>query len=217
MASAVALKGQVRGEQGKGAARKLRAAGRVPAVVYGHGETTHSITVDAHELERLFAGISVENTVIDLAIDDRPPIRALVREVQTHPHRAQMLHVDFYQIHAGDRVSVAIPIRVVGVAEGVKLGGVLDHMMHDLPVRCLADQIPEAIEVDVTSLAIGDAVHVRDLALPAGVQVEVEGERPVCSVTPPTVPALTEGSEAGEGPGGGVSPDLVRRKGSSEE
>lgn len=217
MASAVSLKGQGRVEQGKGAARKLRAAGRVPAVVYGHGETTHSITVDAHELDRLFAGISVENTLIDLAIDDSPPIRALVREVQVHPHRAQVLHVDFYQIHAGDRVSVAIPIRVVGTAEGVKLGGVLDQMLHDLPVRCLADQIPETIDVDVSSLAIGDAVHVRDLVIPPGVQVEVEGERTVCSVTPPTVPALTEGAEEAEGPGGGMSPDLVRRKGSNEE
>jgi large subunit ribosomal protein L25 len=217
MASAVSLQGQGRVEQGKGAARKLRAAGRVPAVVYGHGETTHSITVDAHELDRLFAGISVENTLIDLAIDDGPPIRALVREVQVHPHRAQVLHVDFYQIHAGERVSVMIPIRVVGTAEGVKLGGVLDQMLHDLPVRCLADQIPEAIDVDVSALAIGDAIHVGALAIPAGVQVEIDPERTVCSVTPPTVPALTEGSEESEGPGGGMSPDLVRRKGSNAE
>jgi large subunit ribosomal protein L25 len=199
---------------GKGAARKLRAAGRIPAVVYGHAETARSISVDAHELDRLFAGISVESTVIELGIDNDAAIRVLVREAQTHPYRAEVLHVDFYQVHAGERVTVEVPMRLIGTAAGVREGGILDQMLHELPIRCLVDQIPEAIEADISALAIGDAIHVRELSLPAGVELDVEGDRVVCSVTPPTVPALGESAE--EPAGDGTSPELVRGRGTNE-
>lgn len=199
---------------GKGAARKLRAAGRIPAVVYGHAETARSISVDAHELDRLFAGISVESTVIELGIDNDAAIRVLVREAQTHPYRAEVLHVDFYQVHAGERVTVEVPMRLIGTAAGVREGGILDQMLHELPIRCLVDQIPEAIEADISALAIGDAIHVRELNLPAGVELDVEGDRVVCSVTPPTVPALGESAE--EPAGDGTSPELVRGRGTNE-
>lgn len=199
---------------GKGAARKLRAAGRIPAVVYGHAETARSISVDAHELDRLFAGISAESTVIELGIDNDAAIRVLVREAQTHPYRAEVLHVDFYQVHAGERVTVEVPMRLIGTAAGVREGGILDQMLHELPIRCLVDQIPEAIEADISALAIGDAIHVRELNLPAGVELDVEGDRVVCSVTPPTVPALGESAE--EPAGDGTSPELVRGRGTNE-
>jgi large subunit ribosomal protein L25 len=183
--------------------------------VYGVAEEARSISVDAHELDRLFAGISIENTVIELGVDDAPAIRVLVREAQTHPYRMQVLHVDFYQVRAGETVTVEIPVRLTGSAEGVREGGVLDQMLHELPVRCLVDQIPEAIEVDISALAIGDTIHLRDLTLPKGVESEVEGDRVICSVTPPTVPALEEAAE--EPAGDGTSPELVRSRGEEEE
>jgi large subunit ribosomal protein L25 len=214
MVHSATLKAMGRATKGKGSARKLRAAGRIPAVVYGHAEEARSISVDAHELERLFAGISIENTVIDLGIDEAAAIRVLVRETQTHPYRMEVLHVDFYQVHAGEQVTVEIPIQIAGTAQGVREGGILDQILHELPVRCLVDQIPEAIEVDVSALAVGDTIHVRDLSLPKGVEVEVEGDRVVCSVTPPTVPALEEESE--EPAGDGTSPELVRSHGTNE-
>lgn len=214
MVEGATLKASGRAGTGKGVARKLRAAGRIPAVVYGHAEEARSISVDAHELDRLFAGISIENTVIQLGIDDAAAIRVLVRETQRHPYRAEVLHVDFYQVHAGERVTVEIPVQLTGTAQGVREGGILDQMLHELPVRCLVDQIPEVIEADVSAMAIGDALHVRDLVLPAGVELGVEEERVVCSVTPPTVPALEESAE--EPAGDGTSPELVREHGSSE-
>ena len=218
MANTAELRAATRTEHGKSAVRRLRAAGRVPAVIYGHGERTRSISVDALELERLFSRISVENTIISLGIDGAAPVRVLVREVQSHPYRTGIAHVDFYQIHAGERVSVEVPVRLIGTPEGVRMGGVLDQILHDLSVRCLSDRIPEAIEADISALQIGDSLHVRDLVLPAGVEAELEGDRTVCAVVPPTVRALGEASEepAG-GVGGGVSPELIRRRGTEAE
>ncbi|MGH7461031.1 MAG: 50S ribosomal protein L25, partial [Longimicrobiales bacterium] len=98
MATAAKLSAQPREERRKGAMRKLRSAGRVPAVIYGHGEETRALSVDAHELERLFSHIHRDNTVINLQIDgEKADVKALVREVQAHPYRGTILHVDFYQ------------------------------------------------------------------------------------------------------------------------
>jgi ribosomal protein bL25 (Ctc-form) len=139
MAVNASLSAQPRAERGKGGSRKLRAAGRVPAVVYGHGEETRSLTVDAHELERLFSQIHVENTIITLRIDgEKADVRALVREVQAHPVRGDVLHVDFYQIHAGERITVQVPISLSGTPEGVKLGGILQHALDELEIRCVS-------------------------------------------------------------------------------
>ncbi|HEX6938440.1 MAG TPA: 50S ribosomal protein L25/general stress protein Ctc [Longimicrobiales bacterium] len=212
MATDANLKAAPREERGKGAARRLRAAGRVPAVVYGHGEDARPLSVDAHELERLFSRISVENTLIQLEIDGQPGARVLVREVQTHPYRPEVLHVDFYQVHAGERLTVGVPLHLVGTPEGVKMGGVLDQTLHEIEVRCLPDRIPEAIEVDVSGLAVGDSLHIRDVALPEGVELHDDADRTICSVGAPTVAALETEAEAPEGVGGEVQPELVRKR-----
>jgi large subunit ribosomal protein L25 len=213
MAMAASLSAQPRAERGKGWARKLRAQGRVPAVVYGHGESTRTLTVDAHELERLFSQIRRENTVINLRIEgEKAEVKALVREVQSHAYRGTILHVDFYQIHAGERITVEVPIRLQGTPEGVKLGGILQHTLNELEVRCLADQIPDTIQVDVTHLGINDSIHVSDLTLPAGVEVLVDGERSVCSVIAPTVAAVEEPAVAAEPAAEAAEPEVIRRR-----
>jgi large subunit ribosomal protein L25 len=217
MATNAAIRATAREAGGKGAARKLRREGKVPAVIYGHGEETRSLAVDAHELEVLFSRISVENTVIDISIDGgrkkAAPVRALVREVQRHPYRPEILHVDFYQLHAGEKVDVEVPIRLVGTAAGVKVGGVLQHSLHDLEIRCLAEAIPSHIDVDISALEIGDSVHVREIAVPEGVEVETDPERTVCAVIPPTVAPVEEpAAEVVEGVAGEVEPELVRKR-----
>lgn len=196
MAVNATLKAEPRSETGKGTNRKLRANGRIPAVIYGHGEETRPLTVDAHEVDRLFAHVHVENTIIELTIEgEKAPVRALVREVQTHAYRANVLHIDFYQIHAGEAVTVEIPIRLLGSAVGVRAGGMMQHTLVELEIRCLPDQIPEVIEVDVTQLAIGDSVHVRDLTLPEAIESLVDPDRAVCSVIPPAVAVTPEEAE----------------------
>ncbi|MGD8277131.1 MAG: 50S ribosomal protein L25 [Gemmatimonadota bacterium] len=193
MPANASLKAQLRAGTGKGAARKTRAEGRIPAVLYGHGEETRLLTVDAHELELLFSRIHVESTVVEVTIEgDKKPLRALVREVQKHAHRSQLLHVDFYQIHAGERITVSVPLRLAGASAGVKAGGLLQHALDEIEIRCLPDAIPEAIVADVSALGIGESLHVRDLIAPENVELYVDGDRTVCSVMPPIVAAVEE-------------------------
>ncbi len=198
------IKATPREGTGKGANRKLRATGRVPAVVYGHNEKTRELSLDAHELQVLFSKISVENTVIRLDIEgEKGEVKALVREVQSNPVKGNLYHVDFYQIHANEKVDVEVPVHLVGAAPGVKAGGVMDHQIHELPVRCLPSAIPESFEVDVSALELGDSIHVSDLKVPEGVEIEMDGDRTVCSVVVPAAleaatPAPAEG-EAAEG------------------
>jgi len=219
MAASVKLNAQTREPAGKGAARKTRAAGRVPAVIYGHGEQTRAVSLDAHELDLLFSRVHYENTVLELEIEgDRSPVKVLVREVQAHAFKRDILHVDFYQIHAHEQVTVDIPIRLHGSSPGVKAAGILMHNITDLTVRCLPDQIPELVDIDISTLQIGDAVHVRDLQLPAGVIPELDGERVVCVVTPPIVSAAVEAEEEEEPESEEVAePELIRRGKEEEE
>jgi|SRR5687767_8796455 len=215
MATDTKLKANPRDGTGKSSARKMRATGRVPAVVYGHGEETRMVSIDAHELELLFARVHWENTIIDLDITgEKAAIRALIREVQAHPFRGQVLHVDFQQIHAGEKVTVEVPIRLIGAAPGVKLGGVLMNTITDLEVRCSADRIPEVIEVDVSNLGIGDSVHLRDITLPEGVEAQIDADRSICSVAPPAVMPTAEApvEEAAT-----TEPEVIRRGREEEE
>jgi large subunit ribosomal protein L25 len=215
MAASAKLTAKGRDGQGKGDNRKLRQTGYVPAVIYGHGEQTRSVAVDAHELELLFSRVHVENTIIDLNVEgEKKPIRALVREVQTHPARGSIVHVDFYQIHAGERVHVQIPINFVGTPAGVRAGGILQHTMDELDVRVSSDNIPESIDIDVTGLEIGDSIHVSELQIPEGMEVLDGADRSVCSVTPPQAGIAEAAAEPVEA--APAEPEVIKR-GKEEE
>ncbi|HEX6694865.1 MAG TPA: 50S ribosomal protein L25/general stress protein Ctc [Longimicrobiales bacterium] len=199
------LAAQTRQGMGKGVARKLRAAGRVPAIMYGRGEETRSLSIDAHELQLLFGKVHWENTLIELDIEGES-VKTLVREVQSHAYKSDIIHVDFYQIHADEKLIVEIPIRLMGTPAGIKLGGMLSHAINDLEIRCLPDKIPHHIEVDISHLGINDAIHVRDLQLPEGVESLMDPDRTVCSVTPPAVSAEGAGDEAAGG-----EPEVIKK------
>ena len=216
MSGRAILKAEPREERGKNATRKLRAVGRTPAVVYGHGDETRLLTVDTHELDLLFHRVHWENTIIELDIaGERGAVRTLVREVQAHAHKPFVFHVDFQQIHAGESVHVAVPIRLIGTAPGLKAGGIMMQTVTDLDIRCMPDNIPEFIQVDVSGLEIGDAVHLSDITLPEGVEAEVEGDRTICSVTPPTV--AIEPTATPEAVGEGVEPEVIGQAKDTEE
>lgn len=205
MVANASLRAKLRNEVRTNAVKKLRASGQVPAVLYGHGEQNRNLVLDAHELDRLFSHIHKENTIINLDIEGEA-VNVLVREVQSDPVKPVFLHVDFYQIHSGEVVTVAVPIILDGTPAGVRAGGILQKVLDELEIRVMPDQIPEAIHADVSGLEINGSLHVRDLTLPQGVNATIDGERTVCSVIPPTVQA-TEGG-AGEGR---AEPELVRR------
>lgn len=185
---------------GKGAARTLRAQGRIPGVIYGHGREPLSLAIDTRELEKLLSRISAESTVIELSFDGGTA-KTLIREIQRHPFKRQILHVDFQELVAGEKVTVRLPIVLNGIPEGVRVdGGILDQTMRELEVEVDPSNIPSHVEVDVLSLRIGDSIHVRDLKLPEGVEVVGELDSSVCVVSAPraVVEAVTpaEGEEA---------------------
>src|SRR5690606_639224 len=131
---------------------------------------------------------------------ERRAVKALAREVQRHPYRPSVLHVDFIQIHAGDKVTAEVPNGLVGQAPGVRAGGVMQHALTELEVRCLPDDIPECIAVNLEGMEIGNAKHVRGAQLPGGVEATQDPERTICSVIPPQAgiaePSAEETAEA---------------------
>lgn len=174
-----------RGESGKGAARKLRRAGRVPGVIYGGGNEPVMVSMEARETLQLFQSIPVDNTILNLSLDgEASREQALVREVQVHPYRTELLHVDFIRVQRGVPIEVHVPVHLKGQPDGVRNeGGILEQVAHDIIVKCVPSLIPEAIEVDVTGLGIGDVLRAGDVVMPEGVENLVDPERMVCGVS----------------------------------
>ena len=187
MATQVTLSAEPREQIRKGANRKLRATGRVPAILYGKDAEPMLLSVNAREAERLFQQISVENTIIELKVTgDKSKIQALVREVQVAALRPDLLHIDFYKIQAGVKLEVEVPVHLIGIPNGVRNdGGMLEQLIHDIAVRCLPEHIPQAIDLDVTSMALNSSLHVSDLQAPEGVEFMVEADRTLCIVSVP--------------------------------
>lgn len=188
-----------RTDTGKEYARKLRNQGRIPAVLYGKDMEPKPLSLDVQETEYLFQRISVENTILSLRITgEKGSVQSLVREVQTHPHRAGLLHVDFLRIQKGVAVEVEIPISLEGVPIGVKeSGGVLEQVVNELRVKCIPSKIPEVVSIDVTGMAVGDSIHVAEVDLGEGVEILVDPERTICNVAIPRV-VTVEAEEAEE-------------------
>ena len=175
-----------RSATGKGAARSLRRDGQVPAIIYGHAREAQSLAINTRELERLLNRVSAETTVIELSLDGRVT-RTLIREIQRHPFKRTIIHVDFQELVAGEKVTVDVPIVIVGTAAGVREGGILDQVMRELSVEVDPMNIPNHIDVDVTELTIGHSVHVSDLVLPEGVTVLDDPDATVAVVSAPKV------------------------------
>ena len=201
MTKTTELKATPRTDTGKEYARKLRAEGRIPAVIYGKDMEPRGLSLDLQETEYLFQRISVENTIVDLRIEgEKTPVQTLVREIQSHPHKAGLLHVDFLRIQQGVAVELDIPVSLEGVPVGVKeSGGVLEQIINELRVKCIPSRIPEIVSVDVSGLGVGDSLHVSDVDLGEGVEILVDPERTICNVAIPkvvTVEAAEEELEA---------------------
>ena len=196
MSTKVELAAVKRGDTSKGAARKIRSAGRTPAVVYGRDLAAMSLTVDSHEALRLFQTISVDNTIISLTIEGEEEMDILVREVQSHPYRTELIHVDFYQIQKGVALEVDIPVILVGTAEGVRSGdGIMDQTIHEIRVRCIPSLIPTAYEVEVTALEVGDSLHVSDITIGEDIELITDLEQTICTVALPKVVEVEEPEE----------------------
>ncbi len=149
---------------GKGEARKIRAQGRVPAVVYGQKEEALAISVSEQDLRKVLTS-GWETTIVDLNIDGRvkKECNAIIKDIQQHPATGKVLHLDFQYIHKGQKIRLEVPVSLVGDPPGVKeMGGILEHGSRELTIRCMPRHIPDTIEIDVSELGIHDAIHLRD-------------------------------------------------------
>lgn len=193
------LKAVRRDGTGKGVARRLRTEGRVPAVVYGHGMEPLNVSVDARELFHLLHTDAGMNVLVDLRIDHNQFL-AMPREVQRDYMRGRFLHVDFLQIARDEKITVEVPVHIVGESHGVKEGGVVEHHLWELEVECFPQDVPTAIEADITRLGINESLKVADLAVPPKCAILTPKNEVVVSVVPPQVLRVEEEvAEAVEG------------------
>lgn len=193
----VKLKAYKREDTGKGAARRSRREGRVPAVLYGHGADPQVLEVDRREFIGALLGDAGMNVLLDLDIDGTTTL-ALTKELQRDPVRGTVLHADFIAIDRSEKVDVEVPVHLAGTAPGTGEGGVLEHPTATLLVRALATEVPESVEVDISGLGMGDSIKVSDLNV-SGFEVLVDPDTVIASVSQPISEEELESLEADAG------------------
>jgi len=202
---------------GKGTARKLRAAGKIPGIIYGHGRAPQSLELDGHTFTRLLEKVSYYTTVIELTIDGTMA-RTLIRELQRHPVKRDILHVDFQELVAGEKVTIRVPLKFVGTPEGVRTGGgILDETVRELHISVDPAEIPNHIDVDVSHLQVGKSLHVRDVKAPAGVTILDDPAGTICVCMIPKEVATPTPEEAAAAATAPAEPELIRKPKAEDE
>ena len=214
------LEAGVRTDTGRAAARKARRDGKIPAVLYGRGEESMTVEVDAKEFERMLHHGLAEHGMLDLNLKEGRKKRrqtVLIREVQHDPVTGDILHADFYHVEMEQEIEVSVPIVLLGQAEGVKKGGIQEQLLREVEIQCLAKKMPENVQLDVTAVDLGHSLHVRDLVMDEDIRVLTDPNRTVVSVLPPKlreeVEVAAEELEAEEG----AEPEVVGKEGKEEE
>jgi large subunit ribosomal protein L25 len=209
MAQQANLQAATRSATGKGAARTLRREGKVPGVIYGHNRAPEALAIDTAALNKMLIGVSAGTTVFDVVVDGRPAVKALIREIQRDSVRpAEILHLDLYEVRADEKVTLSVPIQLVGIPDGVRnFGGVLDHSLRELEIEVLPVDIPEHVELDVTALTIGHSLFVRDLKVEKA-EILNDPDTPVCTVVAPRAEEAPAPVEEAVVP---AEPELIRK------
>jgi large subunit ribosomal protein L25 len=196
MANQVKLAVRPRHAAGRNAVKTVRARGAVPAVVYGANAPATNLEVNRRDIETLLARSVGENILVELAIHDGATVTnrlSLIQEVQHHPVRGDILHVDFHEVSMTEEIDAEVVLEPEGEPVGVKtFGGLLQQSMRELPIRCLPRNLPSLVTVNVSDLNIGEAIHVRDIQLPEGVAATADADLTVFLVSEPTVAAAEE-------------------------
>lgn len=209
MAEIFTVEAEARESFGKNVARRLRHAGRIPAVVYGGGGPVIPLTVDPRAVLRVLHSGAGHNAIFTLEIPGKAPGRVMLREWQWDPLRGGLLHVDMVRIARDAKLQVRVPIQITGDAKGVKVqGGLLEFILREVEVECLPDDIPEHITVDVTELEVGSHLRVADLPVDEKVKVLAEPGRVVVHVVAPKAEAAATEEAAAAGP---TEPELIRK------
>jgi large subunit ribosomal protein L25 len=180
------LQAEKRDETGKGVARKLRASGRVPGVLYGQGVEPVALSVDAREMFHILHGAAGANALVDLVVDGTEHL-ALAREIQRDYIHNSLIHIDFLAVSRTQTITANVPVIEIGEAAGVKEGGVVEHHLREVVVECFPQNLPDQIEIDISEVTLGDMVHVSDLVAPEGVTILTSPEDAVLSIITPAV------------------------------
>ena len=188
MSDTTILAAEAKANTGTGAARAARRQGRVPGIVYGGGAEPQMVTVERRELHRYLHQPGFYSRLFELQLDGTTQ-RVIARDVQLHPVTDQPVHVDFLRVAAGAQITVAVPVHFVNEdrAPGIRRGGLLNTVRHEIEIYCPADAIPDAITVDLTGLEIGDTIHISRVALPEGVTPVIDRDFTVATIVAPTV------------------------------
>lgn len=179
-----------------GANKRLRRDGLVPAIVYGRQFENKTVQVNAKALRDLLAHSTSENILVNLDLGGGAGQLALIQDVTHNPITGGLIHVDFHAVKEDEKIHARVPVELHGESPGVKLGGLLDFLVHSLEIECLPKDLPEKIVLDVNELEIGAVVHVRDLPLPGGVHIKLGGDVIVLHIVPPRVSAEEPAKEA---------------------
>lgn len=214
MAEAVLLSTKPRKDYGKVNARRLRRQGMVPAVIYGHKEATLAVSLQGDDLKR---AVRHGVRVVDVQAEGKVE-KALIKEVQWDHLGLEILHVDFARVAADERIEVNVRVELRGTAAGIATGGVIDQPIHLLAVECLAIAVPDSIRVNVAALQLGQAIHVKELALPGGVKALTDPDAVVVQV----IAKLLEPEAAAAPEGAAITaeqaePEVIRRERPAEE
>ena len=194
----VVLAARTRRNAGKAAARKLRSQGQFPAVFYGPGSEPLLLSVDQRQFEGLLRHTYGENMIVELQVESEPARQAMLKELQVHPLRHTVLHADFYEISMDREITVDVPVHLVNTPIGVTNGGILETIRREITITCLPTKLVDAVEVDVSALDIGSALHISDLVLPEGIVSTEEGHLTVAVVSAPAAAPEEEAAEEEE-------------------
>lgn len=196
--SETVLQAEVGRRAGSADARRLRADGKIPAVVYGHGMDPISVSVDRRELRQALSGGAGMNTILDLTVDGTV-YPSLIKDIQRHPVKRSVQHIDFIQVNLNEEVVVSIPIHLEGEAKDVSAnGGLVDLTMQELQVRTTPRNIPDGVIIDVSEMTMDTVIRIEDIALPSGVAAEADADTPVVTVLTMRTPVLDAEEEAVE-------------------
>lgn len=184
------LAARERQETGKGAARRLRQQDQIPAVFYGPGLEPMKLAVAYKDLERIVTGVSGENAIIALEVESQGKTQTksvMLKELQSDPVHERYLHADFYEISMDKEITVNVAIQLNGTPVGVTNGGILENVRREVSVSCLPDKLTNAIDVDISAMDIGDALHLEDIQLPEGMRALEDGHLTLAVVAAPAV------------------------------
>lgn len=214
MSRHVKLQAKKREAAGSGAAKRLRRDGIVPAVIYGATQDNYSIQVNAREFSSLLKQTSADNFLVDLQIEGAKEKTklAMVQDMHQDPLSGAILHVDFHAVNENEPITATVPIELLGEAAGVKEGGLLDQQLYSIEVHCLPTALPDGFEADISQLAIGDALHIKDLDVPEGVEFTLDGDVMIASIAEPRLAEDEDEEVAAEG-----QPEVIGEKADDAE